>query len=278
MPILKKEFKSNHPKAGNPMKTKSLVVTLAASLFLLNLCVSSPAHGGRIDVVVDHGVDQEAEAKAKATVDAIFDFFQRTYGIGLQEDIRIKLSCDKLNYKKAIKDWHGVSESQASYEASSTAGLARKGDLIIDLGDIRDTKWQLFVVCHEIVHFYQNQEGGKKHGQLRWMSEGVANVIAAHIMETVSGQTAGTFKKYWLEKIKRAGNYPRLEYLHSPNQISVYLGYDTASLAVLTLVEWRGYPALFAYFRNLKDTSPEDAFYRAFGTRLSDFEKGFKPF
>jgi hypothetical protein len=56
------------------------------------------------------------------------------------------------------------------------------------------------------------------------------------------------------------------------------IAYNTAALAVLTLVEWRGYPSLFAYFRNLRNSSPEDAFYRAFGSRLNDFEKQFKPF
>jgi len=258
------------------MKTNSLVV--AACLFLLNLCASPAAYGGRIDVVVDHGVEKDAEAQARATVQGVFDFFQKTYGIGLQDDIRIKFSCDKLNYKKAIKDWHGISEAQANYRAQNSAGIALKGDLIVDLGDIKGNNWQLFVLCHEMVHFYENQESQGKHGSIRWMSEGVANAIAAHIMETVGGQSQDTWKNYWIENLKKAQNYPSLEYLRSPNQMRSQLAYNTASLAVLTLVEWRGYPALFTYFRNLQNDRPDEAFYQAFGTRLSDFEKSFRPF
>jgi len=54
--------------------------------------------------------------------------------------------------------------------------------------------------------------------------------------------------------------------------------YTTSALAVITLVEWRGYPALFTYFRALKNTNPEEAFYQAFGAKVGDFEKQFRPF
>jgi hypothetical protein len=260
------------------MKTKSLVMALAACLFLLNVCASPPAFGGRVDVICDHGLNKDAEAQARAAVQGIFDFFQKTYGIGLQRDIRIKFSCDKLNYKKAIMNEYGASEARAAYDARGSSGLQRGGTLIVDLGDIHGNYWQLFVLCHEIVHFYQGQESQDKYGSIRWITEGSANAIAAHIMETVGGQDAGVYKKMWVEHLKRAQNWPKLENLRNPNQIGAYLGYDTASLAVLTLVEWRGYPALFTYFRNLKNASPEDAFYQAFGTRLNDFEKSFRPF
>lgn len=258
------------------MKTKPLM-TLAACLFILNFWVSPAAFAARVDVVVDHGVENNAEAQARATVNGVFDFFQKTYGITMQRDFRVKFSCDKLNYKKAIKDWYGANEAQASYLAHSS-GLAKGGTLIVDLGDIKDNYLQLFILCHEIVHFYQGQESNDKHGSIRWMSEGVANAIAAHIMETVGGQTPGLWKKLWIERLKSASNWPKLENLYSYNQMRGSLAYDTASLAVLTLVQWRGYPALFAYFRNLKNASPEDAFYQAFGVKVSDFEKSFRPF
>ncbi|RJR32724.1 MAG: hypothetical protein C4567_18105 [Deltaproteobacteria bacterium] len=259
------------------MQTKASVLILAACLFLFNFCHSPAAFAARVDVVVDHGVEKKAETQARATINGVFDFFHRTYGIAMQRDIRIKLSCDKFNYKKAIKDWYGASEAQASF-LSHSSGLAKGGTLIVDLGGTKGNYLQLFILCHEMVHFYQGQESNDKHGPVRWMSEGVANVIAAHIMETAGGQSSGTWKKYWLERVKSVPNFPRLENLRSPNQMMVPLSYDTASLAVLTLVEWRGYPALFAYFRNLKNTDSENAFYQAFGAKLSDFEKSFRPY
>lgn len=267
------------------MKTKSLLIALPACLFFLNLCLSPGAYGARVDLVVDHGVEKDAEDQARAAANGVFDFFQKTYGLGLQRDIRIKFSCDKLNYKKAIKDWYGVSESQATLHAYTTAGLQRRGDLIVDLGDINSDYFQLFVLCHELVHFYQGQESQDKHGAIGWMLEGSADALAAHILETVGVKGASGYKKWWIENLKKVRGVPSLESLHTRQGLmsACYtygsrVTYTTSALAVMTLVEWRGYPALFTYFRALRNASPEDAFYQAFGARIGDFEKQFRPF
>jgi|GEM_PF-6972637 hypothetical protein len=267
------------------MKTKSLFLALLSCLFLLNLSLAPQAHGARVYLVVDHGVEQDAEAQGRAAVNGVFDFFQRIYGIGLQRDLRIKFSCDKLNYKKAIQDWYGASESQAHLTASSSLGVQRQGDLIVNLGDINGDYQQLFVLCHELVHFYQAQESLDKHGALGWMLEGTADALAAHILETVGVKNARGYKSCWIENLKKVRGVPSLESLHTRQGLMsacyTYGGrvtYATSALAVITLVEWRGYPALFTYFRALKNCSPEDAFYQAFGTRAGDFEKQFRPF
>jgi hypothetical protein len=267
------------------MKTKSLLLFLSACLFLLNLGATPDAYGARVDLVVDHGVEKDAEAQARAAVNGVFDFFQKTYGLGLQRDIRIRFSCDKLNYKKAIKDWYGASESQAALQAYTSAGLQRRGDLIVDLGDINSDYFQLFVLCHELVHVYQAQESQDRHGALGWICEGSADALAAHILETVGVKGAKGYKNCWIENLKKVRELPRLESLHTRQGLmsacNTYGGrvtYTTSALAVMTLVDWRGYPALFAYFRALRHSNPEDAFYQAFGTKASDFEKQFRPF
>ena len=268
------------------MKAKSLVLALASCLFSLNLCALTPACGGaRIDLIVDHGVDKEAETQARAAVKGVIDFFYNTYGLALERDITIKLTCDKLNYKQAIKQMHGVSEAEALRRSESSIGLQRQGTIIVDLGDIRSNYMQLFVLCHEIVHHFQGQEARDKQGSIRWMSEGVADAIAAHILETVGVQGASGQKNRWTELIKKAPGWPGLDKLHSYNDwlaaVNAYgpsVTYKTSALAVLTLVQWRGYKPLFTYFSALKQTNPEEAFYQAFGSRIGDFEKQFRPF
>jgi hypothetical protein len=267
------------------MKTKSLLNALLSWLFFLNLCLLPDAYGAWVDLVVDHGVDKDAEAQARAAVNGVFDFFQKTYGIGLQRDIRIKFSCDKLNYKRAIKEWYGASESQASLSAYATSGLQRNGDLIVDIGDINSDYAQLYVLCHELVHFYQGQESQDKHGAIGWMCEGAADALAGHILETVGVKGAKGFKNWWTKHLKTVRELPSLESLHTRQGLMsacVAYGsrvtYSTAALAVMTLVEWRGYPALFTYFRALRNARPEDAFYQAFGAKVTDFEKQFRAF
>jgi hypothetical protein len=268
------------------MLAKSLVMALAAGLLGFNLGFSPPAFGAaRVDLVVEHGVEKDAEAQARAVVSGVLDFFQGTYGIGLQRDIRIKFSCDKLNYKKAIMSEYGANEALAAQRANSSWGLQKKGTLLVDLGDINSNYLQLFVLCHEMVHFYQAQESQDKHHKIGWMLEGSADALAAHILATVGVKGASSYKSRSLEMLKQARRIPSLEVLHTQRGLMAACGtygsrvtYTTSAMAVLTLVEWRGYPALFAYFQALKQAKPEDAFYQAFGTKLTDFEKQFSPF
>jgi len=267
------------------MKTKSLVLALVFGIFCFNIYLSpAVSAGARIDLLVEHGVEKEAETQARLAVNAIFDFFHNTYGLSLERDIKIVLTPDKLNYKDAIKQWYGASEAAAGLQSEITSGLQSRGTIIINLGNIHNNRKQLFVLCHEIVHHFQSQECQNQYGSIRWMTEGVANAIAAHILATV-GIRGADYQKQWLETLKKARGWPGLEKLHTPQEwfaaLQAYnpeVTYGTASLAVLNLVRWRGYQPLFAYFSALKQTSPEDAFYQAFGARIDDFEKQFRPF
>jgi hypothetical protein len=267
------------------MIKKSRFLAFASCLFFLGLCSSAAVSGGaRIDLVVDHGVEKEAEAQARAVINAIIDFFHNTYGLALEKDLRIKLTGDKLNYQRSIQDWYGGGEAAAARQSEITGGLQSRGAIILNLGSMRDSQFQLFCLCHEMVHHFQSQESPDKYGAIRWLTEGVANVIAAHILATVGVKRAVYDQNLWLQNLKQARDWPRLESLHTGQewyavmQARPQVTYETASLAVMTLVKWRGYGSLFNYFRALKNTGPEDAFYQAFGSRLTDFEKQFRPF
>jgi hypothetical protein len=266
------------------MRAKSLFLTLTFCLACLYVGFPAAAQGARLDVVVDHGVEKDAETQARAAVNATIDFFQQTYGLGLNRDLRIRFSCDKTNYKKAIKDLYGVSEAQASLQSKISLGLQMKGTLIVNLGEIHNNFLQLFVLCHEIVHHFQGQMSQDKHGTLRWMSEGMADAVAGHVLETLGVKGATQYRNWWQENLKKARGWPKLENLHTRGQWLAAIGaygslatYKTSAMAVMTLVQWKGYRPLFAYLNDLKHDKPEEAFYRAFGTRLSDFEKQFRP-
>jgi hypothetical protein len=267
-------------------KTISLFMALTAYFFFGNICLSPPVSAGaRIDVVVDHGVDNEAETQARAAITAIIDFFYNTYGLSLERDIRISLVPDKNNFKEAMKRWYGASEDQARFEAERAAGLQSRGTIIVDLGDRPKRYGRLFTLCHEIVHLFQAQESNDRHGAIGWMCEGVADAIAAHILENIGLGCPGGYKNQWTEILQKARSCPSLEILHTHQGLMAAcytygptVTYETSAMAVLTLVQWRGYKPLFAYFSALKQRSPEDAFYQAFGSRVGDFEKQFRPF
>jgi len=265
---------------------KSLILALVSCCFCFNLSLPPGVWAGaRVDVIVEHGVDKEVEDQARTAVTAIFDFFHNTYGLSLDKDIKIVLTPDKLNYKDAIKQLYGASDAAAGVQSEITAGVQSRGTIIINAGSIKNNQKQLFVLCHEIVHHFQGQECPNRYGAIRWLTEGVANAIAAHILMTAGVKGGDDFQKEWLQVLQKARGWPNLEKLHTQRDwyaamqsFNPNVTYSTASLAVLNLVQWRGYQPLFAYFQNLKQAGPEDAFYQAFGAKIEDFEKQFRPF
>ncbi|MHB8069117.1 MAG: hypothetical protein ACYDIC_14605 [Desulfobaccales bacterium] len=270
------------------MKSKFLVISLALCFFWLQVCLLPAAYGAtRLDLVVGYGVDNHSEAQARLALDTATNFFQNTYGLGLERDLQIFLVPDQDAYRTALIQRYNLSDNQARNVAESTAGFSRGSagaTIVVNMGNLRSGLSQLFCLCHELVHQFQSQESRDRHNSIRWLSEGVAEALAAHILET-AGLKKADYKGYWQGIVKKAPRFPRLENLHSYNEWFASMEangsqvtYGTAALAVLTLVQWKGYRPLFAYFTSLQQLSPEAAFVQAFGATVADFEKQFTPF
>jgi len=207
--------------------------------------------------------------------------------LGLERDLQIFLVANQDAYRTALMERYGLSDNQARNVAEGTAGFSRGSagaTIVINMGGLKSGQNQFFCLCHELVHQFQSQESRDRHNSIRWLSEGVADALAAHLLDT-AGLKKADYKSYWQEIVKRAPRYPRLESLHSYNEWFASMDangpqvtYDTSALAVLALVQWKGYGPLFAYFTALRQLSPEAAFLRAFGTTVADFEKQFTPF
>lgn len=270
------------------MQSKSLVASLALSLLWLHFFFSPAAYGAtRLDLVVEYGVDNKSESQARLALDTSTNFFQSTYGLGLERDLQIFLVPNQDTYRTALMQHYGLSDSQARNVAESTGGFSRGSagaTIVVNMGSLTSGQSQFFCLCHELVHQFQSQESRDRHNSIRWLSEGVADVLAAHILDT-AGLKRADYQRYWQEIVKRAPRWPRLEDLHSYDDWFASMEangppvtYGASALAVLTLVRWKGYRPLFAYFNSLKQLSPEDAFVQAFGLTVADFEKQFTPF
>ena len=270
------------------MKSKSLLLALALGFFCINFCLPALASGpARLDLVVEYGVDHQSEAQARLAIDTAIKFFQNTYKLDLERDLQIVLVPDEDTYRKTLIRCFGYDDNRARKIAERSSGLSESGTggtIILNLGKKPDKENEIFRLCHEIIHQFQSQESRGRSNSIRWLSEGVADALAAYILETAGLKTVD-YKYSWQETIKKAPRWPRLENLHSYKEWSAsmdangpHVTYDTAAVAVLNLVQWKGYKPLFAYFCALKQTGTEDAFFQAFGARISDFEKQFTPF
>jgi len=271
------------------MKAKSLIAALGACLWLFNPYFFPFAQGAtRLDLAVEHGVDNKSEAQARLAIDTAIKFFQNTYGLALERDLQIILVPNQDTYRNALIRYYGLKDNEARDLAEKTSGFSRGAlgaTIIVNMGNLHNSHAQLFCLCHEIVHQFQSQESRDQHNSLRWLSEGVADALAAHILET-AGLTRGIdYKNLWQGIIKKAPRWPRLENLHTYKEWFAAMDdngsqvtYGTAAVAVLTLVQWKGYRPLFVYFSTIKQSGPDPAFYQAFGTKAADFEKQFSPY
>ncbi len=281
-----KNINLNYREAGDHMKTKSPVIALAICLLVLTVCLSPAAYGkGGIDLIADQFVSNEAKDQARLAVNTTLKFFHNTYGLSLEKDVQVYLVTDRTAYKRALKRWYDMNEAEAAHRAQKSAGTAGDATIVVDVGDIRSREAQLFCLCHEIVHQFQGQASRGRTGSIMWVAEGVAEALAAQILAT-AGVTGGTdYQNRCLSILKKATSRPRLENLHTLQDwfaaIEAHgsmVTYGTATVAVLALVQRHGYEPLFIYFRALNQASPEDAFYQAFGVKVSSFERDFHPF
>jgi hypothetical protein len=270
------------------MKSKSPLMALALGFFCINFCLPAFASGpARLDLVVEYGVDQRCADQARLAIDTAVNFFQNTYRLELERDLQIVLVPDRDTYRKTLIRCLGCDDNRARELAETSGGVSHGGTgaaIIVNLGKKPDRENEIFGLCHEIIHQFQDQESRGVRKSPAWLIEGVADALTAHILETAGLKTVD-YKSYWQETIKKAPRWPRLENLHSSKEWDASMGangphvtYETAALAVLNLVQWKGYKPLFAYFCALKQTGPEDAFFQAFAIRISDFEKQFTPF
>jgi hypothetical protein len=265
------------------MKTRIPFISLALTLFFLIVCGPLQAYGaGRIDLVVDRGTSRDVEAAARAAIEATNDFFKKVYGLTLERKVEIFLVPDRQAHIKELKQRYSLTETEAASRAQSTSGSALDGIIIVNAANTGGKQGLFFCLCHELVHYFQGQVS-RNFCAIMWLTEGTANVLAAQIMAAAGVQCleAGL----WPEVLKRGPGIPRLEHLHSfkdwgttINSYGQATAYAVSSMAVVTLIRAKGNKPLFAFFQGLNKAKPEDAFYQAFGVKLADFEKNFRPY
>ena len=269
------------------MRIRYLFVSLGAMLFLLTAGWLPAAQGAdQVDVIVDRGVSREAEGLTRTALEATMDFFNKAYGLSLERKLEIFLVADEQTHIKELRQRYSMPGSMASHTAGNFGGIAGGEVIIVNTNQRGGKQSYMATVCHEIVHIFQNQASrGNKYGSIKWMTEGVAQALAAQIMASAGVPGALGALKQWPEMLRRAGNTPRLEYLRtyrdwdSAGKTFGYpVVYTTAAVAALTLMKERGSKPLFAFFHNLSKTEPEAAFYQAFGLKLSEYEKSFRPY
>jgi hypothetical protein len=260
----------------------SFLLLITNIIFLIFTSQIYSALPSPIKIESKEGVDS---AQVKAVTLAINDtvqFFSDNYQFVLKNRLLMILVPDEKTYESVLRKDFGQPPAKAKKDARNTAGKAKdaKGQYMMAVKAYQSETKVMTVICHEMVHWYQYQTEAKKAGQIKWLLEGTANVIAYYIIDQNKKGFLKKSREGGLKTIQNAKRVPSLRQLYSRKDFNTavdkYGGkvvYAKATLAVLTLAQRKGYKQVFRYFLNLKKHNLAQAFELAFGLNLHEFEK-----
>jgi hypothetical protein len=207
------------------------------------------------------------------------------YNIALHKRMLIIVAPDDGTYTSVLAKDLKMAGARAQRMSHLTGGVATESAdryiLALKTSNSLPMERLMVCTCHEMVHWYQYQEvGHEKCSKHAWLMEGVANVIAFHIVNTHINGVYDQYRLYYTGILKQAKNIPLLAGLESGKDweaaMAKYGGnvlYGKATLATMELAQRTGIKSIFGFFRHLRHQTPEKAFRLAFNLNLNNFEK-----
>jgi hypothetical protein len=259
---------------------KAIKTLLFSCLFIFSTNITAFAQ--KIEITAEPGVPKEVINLAQKAIDYTIVFFKENCNIELSKKVGILLVADDDGYLQAQIKENGCDEEEAARRVKTTKGWS-KGDLIIqNIGGLPETKQRLFNMSHEIVHQFQGEVCSGKCNQVMWLFEGTADAIAVQIVEKCGEQMVEAYRKSWMNILRKADEIPDISILHSkddwyaslndfPNNVS----YRVSGMAVLNLLKTKSYINIFEYFKKLKNSDYETAFYESFEIDIKEYERKF---
>jgi hypothetical protein len=268
--------KRGHRTAGHPAIRGCCLLFVGLWLWGWPLATALAA---RITVEADPRLGPDMVAMTNRAVEAAQAFFSREFGLTLDHDVRIVLAADKDEFIEALVHEAHNSPSFATEQAEHASGVSQNANIIEHLSRKADLGTVAFILCHEITHQFQHQTSNGRHNPVRWLSEGVADSLAARIVAGMGLGRLDDMCRQW-EKIARgASDRPRLAGLHgwedwkaARDRYGSNIVYRMGDVAVLELIDRKGLAALFDYFRLLRTLPHAQAFEKAFDLDLDNFE------
>lgn len=246
---------------------------------------SADAQSGTVSVERETGVSMPAAEDVHWGVDLTLKFFRETYGIVPSQRIRIVLLPSQSAYIDALLREFKVTRIEAERRARTTSAWTQAGTILIDVGHVDSTRGRLFLVAHELVHQLQMHIAAPVSiTQLYWMAEGMADAVAAYIVEAAGISTVEAYRRAWIEAL-RGRPHPELADLADDSGWFAALDrygssatYRVAGLAALLLMERSGQGSLLNFFRLLPTTGASQAFLQTFSMRVEIFVEDYKAY
>lgn len=225
------------------------------------------------------GVSYEVLEETKQNLNAAQQYFRMHFQIALNNSVLIVLTPNKSTYRDEIMTRLRYDQSRAEELANNTAGLAGGHIIIVNAGSSSTIEGRSTIIIHELTHIYQRQLAGGRSGAVMWILEGIANTVAAQVVDQQGYYRLDTYKRNLQRTLRIADRKPSLDELIARNDWSAclykygyHITYQTASYATLLLTERFGERRVMNYFIDLgRGANAERAFQDAFGISLANF-------
>jgi hypothetical protein len=234
----------------------------------------------------------QAGLRPVAHLDSIFDYrtAAATVVSVVQSDlgfvpfpVTFKFFPDRDAFEKALLEMGYDTALAQSVATTMTAVGGHRGVLLND-GRFSSLPWpgRIAMLAHELGHTVQYELGGGWRGTSdQWLREGFAEWLSVRVLERLSVASMTEVRRERLRGLRAAGRSktPRLADLVTFSQWVKASGqtdattYFLAFLAVDSLLERHGVPAVLAYFKRFASSQDRVGNFRsAFGEDLQTFE------
>ena len=274
-------------------KIVSTIFFISVSIGLLSFSNSNTAI-----LHIDSSSKEIVEPAMQGSINKVFDFYQKEYGLVLQSPLDVIVSKD---YEFIAEKWHDLTDGKYSkaimsvmqfIDCQRTENIAGQAGMNLikicfNTEDKVTSSWLStnknkldYVIAHEMMHVFQYQlshadntiiEGRSKHGP-QWMVEGHATYVQLEFYSNLNwGEdrlpilmaTANESKKTLHDTFKKRR-------LKLPE-------YHLSQYAVFLLVQKYGRQKLIEYWKSLSEYPTwEIAFQKTFGIELAEYMDEFE--
>ncbi len=230
----------------------------------------------------------------RSAVQAIATVMVTELGLLLPQEFTLFVYPSRAAYAEGLAGTGDMSAQRAAEIAGYSVALGQHHQLFVNDGALRGARRRVWlaVVAHELTHMAQFElSGGQRGTSEQWLREGMADWVAARVLERLGEHTLSRRRARALGAVARALPALRDGSLDPDSPLDlVDLGrpegwearrlgrggratYPLAFLLTDALVRRSGFERLATYFRAFAETDDRFGhFQRAFGLSLAEFE------
>ena len=240
-----------------------------------------------VQIVSEPGAAADAAQDVQRGIDLTLYFFRETYNIPLTRPVRIILVGDRAAYIAVMVREFRVTQEEAERRARTTTGWTAGSTILVTVTASSSTATRVFLTAHELTHQWQIQVAVPAGPwRVYWIGEGVADAVAARVVEMGGHAPSGSYQTSWTGILRRAERRPDLSELVTQegwfaalDRYGSSVTYRVAGLAAMYLTDRLGHGVMVTYFKTLGSTGdPAQAFFQAFSRSPEGFMEEFRSF